>query len=447
METNYPTARLGDYCLKVGSGATPKGGKEVYLDEGDFALIRSQNVYNNQFSLDGLAYISPEAAEKLDGVTVEEDDVLLNITGDSVARCCSVPRFVLPARVNQHVAIIRPMPDAFVSRFVRYFLVSPDQQARMLKLAGSGATRNALTKGMIEDFSIPKPDINVQRAIDKVLGDLDDKIDLLRGMNRTLEDIARAVFRAWFVDFEPVRAKAAGATSFRGMPQDLFDSLPAEFEASEAREIPKGWDVALVRDVVDLKRESVQPFDHPEQVYEHFSLPAFDRDQEPDLEYGLNIKSGKFAVPEGCLLFSKLNPRIPRIWIPNSPTRDVPQIASTEFLVCVPRAGWSKAYAYFLVTQPKFIEQLSKQATGTSNSHQRIKPTQFEEVCIAKPRDELRLQFDDLALPLIERLVGNRREIGRLSGLRDTLLPKLISGELAAPSLEALGLKAVADGG
>ena len=100
METSFPLERLGDHCLKIGSGATPKGGKGVYLDEGEFALIRSQNVYNNQFSLDGLAYITPEAAEKLDGVTVEEDDVLLNITGNFVARCCSVPSSVLPARVK-----------------------------------------------------------------------------------------------------------------------------------------------------------------------------------------------------------------------------------------------------------------------------------------------------------------------------------------------------------
>jgi type I restriction enzyme, R subunit len=172
METSFPLERLGNYCLKIGSGATPKGGKEVYVDEGEIALIRSQNVYNNQFALDGLAYITPEAAQKLDGVTVEEDDILLNITGDSVARCCSVPNHVLPARVNQRVAIIRPKPDEFVPRFIRYFLVSPNQQDRMLALARSGATRNALTKGMIEDFSVPKPNIEVQRSIAKILSDV-----------------------------------------------------------------------------------------------------------------------------------------------------------------------------------------------------------------------------------------------------------------------------------
>ena len=103
--------KLKDCCLKIGSGATPKGGASVYIDEG-VSLIRSQNVYNLNFSYSGLAHINDEAAEKLKGVTVYSRDVLLNITGDSVARTCMVPDDVLPARVNQHVSIIRPDESA-----------------------------------------------------------------------------------------------------------------------------------------------------------------------------------------------------------------------------------------------------------------------------------------------------------------------------------------------
>lgn len=440
MESRYPIARLGDYCAKIGSGATPKGGKEVYLDSGEYSLVRSQNVLNNQFSMDGLAYISPEAAGKLSGVSVEEGDVLLNITGDSVARCCSAPAHILPARVNQHVAIIRPDSEEFLARFVRYFLVSQLQQDHMLKLASSGATRNALTKGMIEDFGVPKPNIDTQRGIEKILGDLDDKIDLLREMNRTLEEIARAVFRAWFVDFEPVRAKAAGATSFRGMPQNIFDQLPDSLIPSELGDIPEEWSVGSVSDVVELKRNSVKPFENPNEVYQHFSLPAFDRDQEPDLDSGLSIKSNKYSIPEDAILFSKLNPRIPRVWWPRSSYSDYQQIASTEFLVCVSRQDWSRAYAYCLFTQPPFIEGLTKQASGTSNSHQRIKPDQFESVKIPVSPSPIRQAFHDFAFPVLERVAANRQQNRTLAALRDTLLPMLIFGELPVPDLAALGL-------
>jgi len=112
--------RLGDYCLKIGSGATPRGGKEAYLAEGPFSLVRSQNVLNDRFSFGGLAFISQAQADQLSNVEVQMGDVLLNITGDSVARVCQVDPAVLPARVNQHVAIVRPNPEVIDARFLRY---------------------------------------------------------------------------------------------------------------------------------------------------------------------------------------------------------------------------------------------------------------------------------------------------------------------------------------
>lgn len=108
MQSKPKVIVLGDVCSKIGSGATPRGGKESYLDVGPFSLIRSQNVLNSGFSRNGLAFISKEQAKALDGVAVEDSDVLLNITGDSVARVCLAPKSALPARVNQHVAMNRP---------------------------------------------------------------------------------------------------------------------------------------------------------------------------------------------------------------------------------------------------------------------------------------------------------------------------------------------------
>ncbi|MBS0382282.1 MAG: restriction endonuclease subunit S, partial [Proteobacteria bacterium] len=124
--------RLGAVCKKIGSGATPRGGNSVYLDKGEVALIRSQNVYNDGFRREGLVYLTDKHAAELANVEVEVDDVLLNITGDSVARSCQVASDVLPARVNQHVAIIRPDPKVLWPRFLRYVLVSSSMQAEML---------------------------------------------------------------------------------------------------------------------------------------------------------------------------------------------------------------------------------------------------------------------------------------------------------------------------
>ena len=130
--------RLGEACTKIGSGATPRGGSDVYLERGPYALIRSQNVYNDGFHHEGLAFIGEDHAAELANVEVQEGDVLINITGDSVARVCQVDPAVLPARVNQHVAIIRPDPRKLDPRFLRYFLVCPEMQGKLLSWAGSG---------------------------------------------------------------------------------------------------------------------------------------------------------------------------------------------------------------------------------------------------------------------------------------------------------------------
>ncbi|WP_454757216.1 restriction endonuclease subunit S [Cupriavidus campinensis] len=144
-------AKLTD---KIGSGATPRGGKEVYLADG-VALIRSQNVYDSLFVWDGLARISNEAATQLKGVTVQEDDVLLNITGASILRTCVVEPDVLPARVNQHVAIIRAKAGV-PPRFIHMHLLRPDIKSYLLGL-NAGASREAITKGHIESLTLLTP--------------------------------------------------------------------------------------------------------------------------------------------------------------------------------------------------------------------------------------------------------------------------------------------------
>ncbi|WP_375205018.1 restriction endonuclease subunit S [Hyphococcus sp.] len=157
--------RLGDICSKIGSGATPRGGKDSYKTEG-ISLIRSLNVYDRRFQSEGLAFIDDAQAEKLNNVTVEEDDVLLNITGASVARCCVVPVECLPARVNQHVAIIRVDKTAFIPSFVSALLTSKPYKEKLLGIGeAAGATRQAITKAQIQDFRFFAPKYEAQQAL------------------------------------------------------------------------------------------------------------------------------------------------------------------------------------------------------------------------------------------------------------------------------------------
>ena len=152
---------LGEITTKIGSGATPKGGKESYQEEG-ITLIRSMNVHNGHFEYKDLAHISDEQAAKLDNVTVEENDVLLNITGASVARSCVVPSEILPARVNQHVCIIR-CKNCIIPEFLNKLLIDDNYQDLLWSIAGSGATREAITKQQVEGLQIILPSIGLQK--------------------------------------------------------------------------------------------------------------------------------------------------------------------------------------------------------------------------------------------------------------------------------------------
>ena len=156
-ETQYLKVPLQKICTKIGSGATPKGGKTAYIDEG-ISLIRSTNVFDFQFEYSDLAHINQSQADALSNVTVEPNDVLFNITGVSVARCCMVPDDVLPARVNQHVMIVRPAKGVAMSYYIMFTLCSAGNKAKLLGIGQSGSTREAINKQELESFEIPIPD-------------------------------------------------------------------------------------------------------------------------------------------------------------------------------------------------------------------------------------------------------------------------------------------------
>jgi len=157
LPEGWRVEKLKNICLKIGSGATPSGGKGGYSDSG-ISLIRSMNIYDMNFSFEDLAFINDKQADKLKNVEVKENDVLLNITGVSVARCCIVPTSILPARVNQHVLIIRPDSEMNISYYLLLNLCSTESKNALLGISQSGSTREAITKTEIEEFEIVIPD-------------------------------------------------------------------------------------------------------------------------------------------------------------------------------------------------------------------------------------------------------------------------------------------------
>ena len=195
--------------------------------------------------------------------------------------------------------------------FASYFLSHPASREWVARHA-VGATMPNLNTSILAALPFLLPPIDEQRAIAGVLGALDAKIEQNR---RT----AWAIFRTWFVDFEPVKAKAAGATAFPSMPQHVFDALPTRFVDSDIGPVPEGWEVGAIDDLAALSKTQVNPQESPEEIVDHLRIPAFDAGMLPVVEAGSAIKSNKFLVVAGCVLLSKLNPRIARVWLPPSP--------------------------------------------------------------------------------------------------------------------------------
>ena len=394
---------LGDYCTKIGSGATPRGGDTVYQEHG-IAFIRSQNVYNGRFATSGLAYIEEKHADKLRNVTVEVDDILLNITGDSVARCCCVPDDVLPARVNQHVAIIRTERDKLDPKFLEYFLVSPLMQRTMLSLAGVGGTRKALTKDMIKQFVVPMPQPSVQNRICEVLSVYDDLIDNSRRRIALLEEAARLLYREWFVHFR----------------------FPGHEHVEITDGLPQGWEHRTLGEVVDVVKDTVKPSEFAEDDV-HIGLEHIPRRSFTlaDWEPAKDLASGKTRFAENDILFCKIRPYFHKVGFAlrsglASSDAIIWRVKDTEdwpLVVCATSSD------HFVAVASKTVREGSKMPRADWKV--------LQNYSIPRPSDGLIGVFNDAIRPIADQCKTLALQNRALARARDLLLPRLMNGEIA----------------
>ncbi|MFN4021890.1 MAG: restriction endonuclease subunit S [Hydrogenophilus thermoluteolus] len=335
-------------------------------------------------------------------------------------------------------------------RFTYYLLCSLGLDRMNADSAVPGLNRNAAHARRILVPHLPE-----QRAIARILGTLDDKIELNRRMNETLEAMAQALFKSWFVDFDPVVVNAikadnpipdkfaARAAYYRanpdalGLPEDILRLFPARFVDSELGPTPEGWEVGPLSKIANLHTETATPSQEPEAIWEYYSIPAFDEGRMPKHEHGKNIKSGKYRVPAKAVLVSKLNPQFPRVWLPDV-IDETRAVCSTEFLPFVPCKSQWHPITYEILRSNSVQEKIRSSATGSTGSRQRVKPKAVAELNIVLASERLLDTFSGWIAPIHNRLLLNKNESRTLVGLRDTILPKLISGELRVPDVEKI---------
>jgi type I restriction enzyme, S subunit len=311
-------------------------------------------------------------------------------------------------------------------RFISYLLQTLDFSAYSDKAAVPGVNRNHLHMA-----SVRVPGIKEQQAIAHILGTLDDKIELNRRMNETLESMAQAIFKSWFVDFDPVRAKSSGRQP-PGLARHIADVFPDAFDESELGEIPKGWRVGVFGEVAENPRRGVSPSEldpgTPYIALEHMPRRRIALDQ-----WGIadDVASGKFRFRKGDILFGKLRPYFHKVGV--APLNGV---CSTDILVVSPRSQAWFGFVMGHVSSVEFVNHTDATSTGTKMP--RTNWSDMSRYDLVIPSEPVMGTFSRIIHPVIERIIANTHETRTLAALRDTLLPKLISGELRVPDAERI---------
>ncbi len=307
------------------------------------------------------------------------------------------------------------------SHFVREYAIS--------QMTGTSGRQRVPTDALAE-LDVTLPPLPEQRAIAHILGTLDDKIELNRRMNATLEAMARTLFKSWFVDFDPVRAKMEGRDT--GLPQDIADLFPDRMVDSELGQIPEGWKVANLRDWIEvnprrtLRRGQVAPY------LPMAKMPTVGH--IPDSVMSRPFGSG-MRFTNGDTLVARITPCLENGKTAYVDFLGVDQIGwgSTEYLVLRPQPPFPHHYVYCLARSEVFREFAIRNMSGTSG-RQRVPPAALGRFLLTIPPKPLAARFGAFAGSVFERARRAANDSCALTALRDTLLPMLISGEIRVPS-------------
>lgn len=318
--------------------------------------------------------------------------------------------------LHQRVYAITPKTKKICVKFFYYWMY---YYRNYLSRIAVGSTVKSLRLGHLISFPAPNPTLTEQETITKTLSDLDSKIELNNQMNATLEAMAQAIFKHWFIDFE--------FPDENGKP---YKSSGGKMVDSELGEIPEGWEVGKIGEITKYIRDQVLPYQNTNKNYNHYSIEAYDIGMRPISQLGAEILSNKFIVHNNTILVSKLNPRIRRIW----PVIIVKEngICSTEFLVFKPN-DIEFCYFYGLISTNILWENLIQKARGTSSSHQRISADDILNILVPIPPQNILKSYEKVLLPYLVKRENNISVQTILQQTRDSLLPKLMSGQIRVP--------------
>ena len=451
MAGEWQLESLGELCLLINRGIAP-----AYTEQGGILVINQKCIRDHRVSLAEAKRTDPKAKRVPEDRLLRPFDVLVNSTGvGTLGRVAQVKKLPEPATVDSHVTIVRPDPEKIYPRYLGFVLEFKQPEIEALAEGSTGQIE--LPRARLRELEVPVPPLPVQRAIAHILGTLDDKIELLRRMNETLEAMARALFKSWFVDFDPVidnaletgnpipdeikeKAKRRLALGERRklLPEHIRRLFPDRFVDSELGPIPDGWKIKSLDEIAEyLNGIAWQKYRAKEGEP---SLPVI---KIRELREGITPASDRasmdvpeeYIVEDGDVLFSWSGSLLVKIWCGG-------QGVLNQHLFKVSSKRYPKWFYYLWTSE--HLDRFRRIAADKATTMGHIKRAHLSESHVIVPDSTLLSQMTSIIEPIIEQRVANEIACRTLANIRDALLPKLVSGEIrvkdAKGFLKARGL-------
>jgi type I restriction enzyme S subunit len=425
MAVEWNQTTVGEVTVRVTKGTTPTALGGHFVENGiNFVKVESL-AKDGRILTDKLAHIDAATDTLLSRSRLEQEDILFTIAG-TIGRTALVPSWLLPANTNQAVAIVRPKREIIDPRFLFYIL----RDERRVKHAQTRVVQSVQANFSLSELSsleILLPPLAEQKAIAAVLGALDDKIELNRRMNGTLEAMARALFQSWFVDFDPVRAKLDGREPV-GLDSDTAAFFPEHFDHGEHDMLPVGWGLVAIEEVCAINAWTLGKYDDMETL-EYVEISEVSRGNITNIanyQRGEEPSRARRRLRHGDTVLSTVRPDRGSYFLSLNPPEN--RVCSTGFAVLTPsKVPWS--YLHVALTLPEVSDHLGQMADG--GAYPTVRPEVIGAMQVSLPKNPKVLEaFHRTCAPLFEQAEANRTQSRTLATLRDTLLPRLLSGEL-----------------
>lgn len=336
--------------------------------------------------------------------TFQRDDILYSEIRPQNRRFAYVDFSPIDYIASTKLMVIRAKKDVVSPKYLYYFLKNTSTVAELQLLAETrSGTFPQITFSEVANLTIPVPSLAVQEVIVQTMQCLEDKITCNEQINDNLEQQAELLYHE-------------------------------RFETIDRDKLPVGWRIVRLGDVATISKKSFNPAKEPEMLLEHYSIPAFDEAHFPVFEPSTAIKSNKFIVDDSCFMISKLNPTTKRVWKPYCLTENA--VCSTEFIVYKAKSQEITDFLYSVIDSASFSDFMCSHVTGSTGSRQRTTPSDTLAFELVLPNAEEIAEYQGIVSPMLEQIKCNTIENDRLKRLRDSLLPKLMSGEIDVSDIQ-----------